>query len=286
MPTAHPAFTLCLLTLATLALPGACGHVATGANVETRTLKSIGGRTCRGYFTWTGPVEHVVLMMNGTGARSNAFLPPQFEGMVRERAALFATLDRPGIAASFGSPDAVTTDDAALEAATQTQLLACAYEAIVWISERFGPVLHIHLRGHSEGALLSLLLYQKLSDQQPKLATQIETLILTGTPLEAFRDVIAAQLDVIDQHDGGKLRAAVSRCDWPTMRERLAVSCAYLEDAYAQPSGRALFEALAQAGVHARFHLFHGKQDWNAKVDRVRDLDQWAHTQPLALHFT
>lgn len=276
--------TLVCFAFAAFALASACGHVPKGTNVETHTLTASGGQSCRGYFTWSGPIEHVVLVMNGTGTRSNAFLPAAFEDMVRDRPVLYATLDRPGISASFGAPDAATKDDARLEASTQTQLLACASEAIHWISERFGPALHIHLRGHSEGALISLALYRQLSAQEPLLATQIATLVLTGTPLEAFRTVIASQLDVIDQHDGGELRAAVSRCDWPTMRDRLAVSCAYLEDAYAQPSGRELFESLAGIQAHAQFYLFHGTQDWNANVDRVRELESWAHTQPLALH--
>jgi hypothetical protein len=283
MPT-HLRVTLSCLAFAVCALAGACGHVPKGAHLETHTLASPGGPSCRGYFTWSGPVQHVVLVLNGTGTRSNAFLPAPFEGMVRDRAVLYATLDRPGITASFGAPDAATKDDAALEAATQIQLLACVSEAMHWIAERFGPTLHIHVRGHSEGALLSLRLYQQLSAQEPLLAAQIETLILTGTPLEAFRTVIASQLDVIDQHDGGELRAAVSRCEWPTLRDRLGVSCAYLEDAYTQPSGRELFESLARNQVRAQFYLFHGTKDWNASVDRVRDLESWAQTQPLALH--
>lgn len=285
MPTARIRIPQICVALAVLTLVGACGHAPMGANVETHTLASINGQSCRGYFTWNGPVDHVVFVMNGTGSRSNAFMPEAFEDMVRERAVLYATLDRPGITATFGSPDAVIVDDRALESATQTQLLTCAYEALQWISQRFGPALHVHLRGHSEGALLSLLLYQKLTVQEPVRATRIDSLILTGVPLDPFRTVIASQLDVIDQHDRGVLRAAVSSCNWPTMRDRLAVSCAYLEDAYAQPSGRELFEKLAKRAAHAQFYLFHGTQDWNANVDRVRELESWAHTQPLALHF-
>jgi surfactin synthase thioesterase subunit len=64
------------------------------------------------------------------------------------------------------------------------------------------------------------------------------------------------------------------------------VSCAYLENAYAQPTGRELFEDLAQANAHAQFYLFHGTQDWNASVEPVRDLERWAQTQQLALRIS
>lgn len=281
-----PTFQRSAFVLAVLALMGACGHTTTQADVETRTLSSTDGRTCRGYFTWHGPVDHVVFAMNGTGTKSNAFLPPALEGIVPERAVLFATLDRPGITATFGAPENASTDQALLEGVTQTQLLACAKNAVHWIAERFGSTLHIHLRGHSEGALLSLMLYRDLLTREPALAARIETLILTGTPLEPFRTIVESQLAVFDEHDGGALRAAVSQCDWPSMRDKLGVSCAYLDDAYAQPSGRDLFQDLAEAHAPAQFYLFHGTQDWNARVEPVHALEDWVQTQPLTVHFT
>ena len=286
MPTFQRFASARMHLVATLALIGACGCATTQAQIETHALRSIDGRTCRGYFTWRGPVEHVLFAMNGTGAKSNAFLPPPLEGIVSDRAVLYATFDRPGITATFGTPDNASTDQAVLEAVTQTQLLACANAAVHWISERFGSTLHLHLRGHSEGALLSLMLYRELVAQEPTLAAQIETLILTGTPLEPFRTIIESQLVVFDEHDGGALRTAVSGCDWPTMREKLGVSCAYLEDAYAQPSGREVFQSLAEARAPAQIYLFHGTQDWNAHVEPVRELERWVQTQPLKVHFS
>jgi hypothetical protein len=134
--------------------------------------------------------------------------------------------------------------------------------------------------------LISLLLYRELATQDPTLAAQIETLVLSGTPLDPFRTIIESQLDIIDRQDGGVLRDAVSACHWPTMRDRLGVSCAYLQDAYAQPSGRELFQSLAEARAPAEFYLFHGTQDWNAHVEPVRELERWGKTQPLALNIT
>jgi predicted esterase len=224
--------------------------------------------------------------MSGTGLASSALIHPSLDAIVREQHVLYATLDRPGIAAPFGDPGAATIDEALLQRATQGHILACAHAAIRTIFERFGPAARVHLRGHSEGALIALMLYADLLENAPARAAKIETLVLTGTPLEPFETIIVRQLEVIEANGGGPVRDAVSRCDWPTMRDKLAVSCAYLEDAYARPSGSEVFEQLAAADARASIHIFHGTQDWNARVEPVQELERWLQAQTLQVSFS
>src|SRR5688572_17727559 len=74
------------------------------------------------------------------------------------------------------------------------------------------------------------------------------------------------------------LRAAFASCDWNMLRERMGVSCAYVEDATRRPSGRIMFERLAVRAPRARFHVFHGTDDWNTPVGPVRSEE---HTSEL-----
>ena len=47
-----------------------------------------------------------------------------------------------------------------------------------------------------------------------------------------------------------------------------------------------MFERLASRGAPARFHVFHGTEDWNAPVGPVRELEAWnASTGHLAIEF-
>ncbi|MCA9620128.1 MAG: hypothetical protein KC731_13975 [Myxococcales bacterium] len=264
-------------------LVAAAGCAPTYAHVETASLASKDGLRCRGHFVWQDRVDHAFVVMHGTGTRSNAFVPPAFESLIAERPVLFATFDRPGVSAPFGDPDEVTRDPEALEAVTQDHVLACADSAAQWIRERFGAEPALHLRGHSEGALIALRLYERLG-LNPTRAQQIRSLILSGTPLEPFDTIVKRQLeDVVAQQDGGAVRDAVASCDWPTMQTALGVSCRYLDDAARQPTGFDAFRALAALRAPARIFVFHGTADWNAPVAPVRELERWAAGGPLHL---
>ena len=55
----------------------------------------------------------------------------------------------------------------------------------------------------------------------------------------------------------------------------MAISCAYLADAYARPSGRAMFESLARRAPAADFFIFHGNEDRLAPASYVHALEAW-----------
>ncbi len=285
--SAMPPFAQSLTLPALFALIPTAGCAPSFAHVESRDVASTGGLHCRAFFVHERePIQHVVFVMNGTGTGSNAFVHPSVEDIVRARGVLYVTLDRPGIVAPFGDPAAAQINDAQLQSVTQEHMLTCAQSVIPLIEERTEPTAPIHLRGHSEGALIALYLYEDLLGKDPELAARFETLILSGTPLQEFREIIESQIDVISEHDGGELGVAVEECDWPIMKKSMGVSCKYLEDAYARRTGAEVFHQLAARDAPAAFHLFHGLQDWNAPVAPVRELEEWASGGPLDVHFT
>ena len=240
-----------------------------------RDLAATEGRSCRGYLAWNqAKVEHVFLWMNGTGLFSSAFVHPSVEQALEANPAAYLTLDKPGIRAPFGDPAKLTVNDEALERYTQGDMLECARQAMTWSDEQFGHAVRFHLRGHSEGTLVSLFLYEQLLSEEPALAARVSSLILSGLGLEPFEALIQRQLNAMPAKQGTAIRAALQRCDWGVLRSQF-VSCGYLEDAYARPSGRAVFESLASRAATARFFVFQGNQDFHTPAQYVRELEAW-----------
>jgi hypothetical protein len=98
----------------------------------------------------------------------------------------------------------------------------------------------------------------------------VRTLVLSGLPVEPFAEITKRQF-----RDAPDLARAVGGCDWPEMKRRMGISCAYLDDAVARPSGRELFERIARHSTHTQFDVFHGNQDWHTPPGPVRELEEW-----------
>jgi pimeloyl-ACP methyl ester carboxylesterase len=245
-------------------------------HVVQRDLASKHGRTCRGYLGWNNPkVQHVFLWMNGTGVYSSAFVHPSAEEALSVNPVAYLTLDKPGVRAPFGDPAKLSVNDSELERYTQGDMLACARQAMIWSEEQFGPAIHFHFRGHSEGTLVALFLYEKLLSEEPARATRVSSLVLSGLGLEPFAALVERQLSEMPVERSSAIRAAIQKCEWGVLRNQLAVSCKYLEDAYARPSGRSVFESLAPRAPAARFFVFQGNDDRHTPVRYVRELDAW-----------
>jgi pimeloyl-ACP methyl ester carboxylesterase len=260
---------------------GACG--ASGArpaapHVEAE-LDGGDGLACREYVVeGAAPIHDVVLSMGGTGTGTAAFLPDGERALVDAGGVAVIHFDKPGVRGTFGDPRSAQIDDATFRRHTQGALLACARDAVIRAVDRYGAV-RVLLRGHSEGALIALALYDDLLATRPELAARVRALILTGLPLEPFGELLARQLAPTPD-----LAAAIARCDWSVMRG-LGISCAYLADAEARPSGRALFERLAARAAPAEVDVLAGTDDQNTPVRFVRDLEAWNAAQGhLDLH--
>jgi hypothetical protein len=243
-------------------------------HVVVHDLASADALVCPGYLVWNrAPVRDVFLVVNGSGTLSNAFVNPTFDAVMSTGAVGYATFDKPGIRAPFGDPAALRRDDATLERYTLGHGVACATEALRWARAQFGPTVRLHLRGHSEGALIALYVYDALLDHDPELAAGIATIVLSGLALEPFADIVKRQLATLP--DGERVRQALASCDWTFMEKRMGISCAYVDDASRRPSGRAMLERLAARAPPARFHVFHGTNDWHTPVAPVRAFEAW-----------
>jgi hypothetical protein len=274
-----PAWLLLVLTCLALACAPRYQHV-----VE-RPLSSGDTLVCSGYLVWNNaPVRDVFLVINGSGALSNAFVHPTLDNLVNTRRLAYSTYDKPGIHAPFGDPADLRRDYALLERYTLGHGVACATAALRWAREQFGHSARLHVRGHSEGTLVALYAYDALLERDAETANAIATFVLSGLALEPFDRILEHQLTIIP--DGARLRKALASCDWPVLRERLGVSCGYVEDAKRRPSGRSMFERLAARAPGAAFHVFHGTHDWNARIEPVRELEAWnASDRRLGMKF-
>lgn len=239
-------------------------------SVPPQTLEARDGLACDAYVVaGREPVTDVFLSMGGTGTGSIAFVPEAMRDVLRTKTAAFVTFDKPGVHASFGDPASVRIDDEPFHRHTQGTILECAERAIALAERRFGPNVRWHLRGHSEGALIALYLLDDLLQRRPALAERIETLVLSGLPLEPFDELTRRQLSTEPM-----LAQATERCDWSVMKHT-GVSCAYIEDAKARPSGSVMFERLASRRSKARVFAFAGNYDANTPARFVRRLEEW-----------
>jgi pimeloyl-ACP methyl ester carboxylesterase len=250
--------------------------------VVSRDLRSrgevgnVGDLGCRGHLGWNhGDVQHVFLWMSGSGVYSSAFVHPSAERALAVNPAAYLTFDKPGIRAPFQDPAAMRVDDGELQRYTQGHMLACARQAMAWADERFGPTTQFHLRGHSEGTLIALFLLDELLSQRPAVAARVSSVVLSGVGLEPFDVLVERQLSQMPTERGSALRAAIGRCDWPMMKRHLGISCEYLNDAQARPSGQAMFERIATRAPRMRFFVFQGTNDVHTPARFVRDLEAW-----------
>jgi len=227
-----------------------------------RLVTGLGGRGSE-------PVTDVFVSMGGTGTGTSARLPAEMQELLASRPAAFVTFDKPGVHATFGDPASVRIDDGPFQRHTQGTLLDCARQALQLSLARYGPAIRWHLRGHSEGALLALFLFDELLDTDPSLAQHVKTLILSGLPLEPFAAITRRQL--ADHHD---LARAFEACDWTVMRAQ-GVSCSYLRDAEKRPSGRQMFERIAAWSPGIQIRVFQETADENTPAHFVRELEAW-----------
>jgi len=257
--------------LVAAAVLAGCAHapiapIAPVAHVEA-VLRADDGLACEAYVVAQHePVTDVFLWMGGTGTGTSARLPDDLAEFVRSRAVAFVTFDKPGVHATFGDPASVRIDDGPFQRHTQGTLIACAKRALALARQRFGPAVRVHLHGHSEGALIALYVLDELG---PADAAHVSSLVLSGLPLEPFDELVRRQ---VAGHP--VLARAIAACDWVAMRPT-GVSCAYLRDAGARPSGRAMFERFATRAPAARFIVFAGSDDTNTPARFVHDLEAW-----------
>jgi hypothetical protein len=241
------------------------------AELRQRVLPAPGGLACSGYAAWNhGPVADVLLTLAGTGTGSIAFVHETSWAMLDTRRAAYLTFDKPGVSATFGDPAAVRIEDEPFKRHTQGSLLGCAREALRFSDELFGSDVRWHFRGHSEGVLILLSLYDELLAKHPAQAQRVRSLVLSGVPLEPFAEILRRQLA-----DKPLLAQAVANCDDAILKQRLGTSCLYLADAKARPSGFELFERLAARRASTEFHIFHGSRDVNTPARFVRQLESW-----------
>jgi hypothetical protein len=258
-------------------------------HVVDRELRSTGGLECPGYLVWDQePVQDVFLVISGSGNLSNAFVHPSFEDIMGTQWVAYLTYDKPGIRAPFGDPAAVRRDYAAFERYTLSHGTACAIEALRWAREQFGASVRLHVTGHSEGTLVALYAYEAVLDEDPALAAQLKTLVLSGLALEPIADIVERQL--AELRGGDHIRAAFASCDQSVINESpfAGTSCAYLEDAAGRPSGRTMFERLVTRAPSASFHIVQGEADLNTPVRHVRALEEWnagAGHLPITFHY-
>jgi hypothetical protein len=239
--------------------------------VRENVLVARDGQMCRGYVAWRDPsVTDVVVGLYGTGTRSSAFLPEAVEPLLAYRPVAYATLDKPGISAPFGDPMPARIDADILGNHTQGTLLDCVWALHAASRAQFGAMTRFHVRAHSEGALLSLAFLDRLLRKRPGQARLVETLVLSGVPLERVPDILQRQFASMP-----RLLRAVNECDDRTLVPELGIGCAYLKEVRVRPSGFELFARLSALAPATRFHVFQGNVDVHTPARFTHDLEAW-----------
>lgn len=247
------------------------------AEIIASSVNAEDGLKCQAYlFKSTTPTNALVLEMQGTGIYSNKKESPALATYIKRGKVDRLVFDKPGIflrkSIDTDNPD---IDEAIFQMHTQNTLLDCAEKALSWAQSyaKNKKYRRIYLRGHSEGAQLSIALYKRLQ-AKPELANAIKQLWLTGLPLEQWKTLVTRQLELLGKEKRDQYWKAINECDWKFLRENGETPCGYLKAAFEQPSTREDLVKLRESKAKASIQVFQGLSDVNAKTDDVFSFDK------------
>lgn len=195
-------------------------------------------------------------------------------------------IDKPGISYDSKFVSDSTYDQFALDVEkfskyTIDDLAACGVHALQWAIESQKAVnpAKIFLQGHSEGAIMMALVLESLIAKNSELAKRVDSLILTGTPLDPFKEVLFGQLrrnyqsglkEMLIAH----VEKAVVVGDDAFLIDRFKVSSSYLKTAFSKPALSETLLSLATKRKGTKFFFFHGLEDGNVPVASVKAFEK------------
>ncbi len=242
------------------------------AKIIESSVKAEDGLECQTYlFKSSTPASALLLEMQDTGIYSNKKESPALVQYIKQGKVDRLVFDKPGISLRKSTDtDNPDLDEVTFQKHTQKTLIDCAEKALSWAQyyAKNKKYKRIYFRGHSEGAQLSIALYNRLQSK-PELANIVQQLWLTGLPLEPWKTLVTRQLEQLGKEKRDQYWKAINDCDWTFLRVNGETPCGYLKNAFEQASTREELVKLREAKVKASIQVFQGLNDVNAKTDDV-----------------
>ncbi|HKY63493.1 MAG TPA: hypothetical protein VJR29_08750 [bacterium] len=235
------------------------------------------GLICSAYFFSAGPSRHLILTMGGTGLYSNLRLHGEIQSLLKTHPVSYVIFDKPGIQPKKGGkPGAYKLEDEpSFLKHTQDTLMDCAAETLRWgLQQGGGTVQAIHLRGHSEGSQIALRLYERLLKEKDPLAAQVQSLLLTGLPIEPWDEIVSQQLQNYPEKLRNEIQTAMTECDWKVLKKWAGVPCGYLRKQSGAPSNEATLEGLRLLSPKVPIYVFHGLNDAHVSAGAVKAFER------------
>jgi hypothetical protein len=260
-----------MLSRATIVIAAVLGFVQ-GAFAQpvtyTGRVEALDGKSCQTYLhvdteTRAAPLA---LSLQGTGIYSTgntARIDPALRRLVHKKRVAVVTLDKPGIAAD------ASVDDDAYNRYTQEDLILCAYNALRWARETAPAPLaqDLYFSGHSEGSQVLTRLYRHLVAKEPVLASRVKMLVLSGLPMDDWRQMLDGQLG--ERHKARFWAGFLGRDD-SILRAFGGLTFYYLSNVFAQEPLRKTLESLWSLDVRVPLRIFQGLLDRNTPAESVK----------------
>lgn len=257
------------------------------ANVVSSSVPALNGKSCMAYLHLPpGTISKALPLVwgqGGSGIYSNSQqdeVPFGLQLLVNQGQVAVLTLDKPGIipTPTQENPEAAEIDASVYKQYTMDDLIECASHALNWAISQPEISLSSGLifAGHSEGAIVTVRSYLKITQENPTLAKSIKAVLLSGAPLNPMKDVVTYQINQESKQVQKDFWTAYQNQDntYLLKPENGGVGYAWLENAFAQKPLQQALDDLANLKANARFEFYQGLQDENVQASFLQAYEQ------------
>lgn len=214
--------------------------------------------------------------------------PSAVEYVFSKKKAAVLTFDKPGIHPGTNAEDPIV-EDRIYNQHTPRDLIECAKNALIWAQGHHSTVKNeTYFFGHSEGSMVLARLYSEILSSNQSMAEGVQALLLSGTPMLGWRDIINSQLTSTE--DRQKFWDAFARENDQDLRKFGELPYAYWKEILSTDPLNATFKGLTEKNPGASLDFFHGLNDKNTNVTPLLDLETWnrarSENNQKALHLS
>ena len=243
--------------------------------MKNKIVKAENGQECSAFLfkEETATPKNLVLQMNGTGIYSNAnkgVIGLEFKSLLEKGKLAVVVFEKPGLRADPISLDGgAIMDYEVFSRHTPTSLKNCGEAALLWASDLLKSQ-NIFMRGHSEGASVSIDIASELVAKKSPLLKSLKSLYLSGTPMN-WKETMEFQLSAAKNTQYWK---AIELCDNKFLLSNGGVPCAYFKESFASITTEKILSNLRLKSPEFKFNIYHGIFDQNTPFEAVLEFDK------------
>ncbi len=240
-------------------------------------VKAANGTECSAFLfkEETATPKNLVLQMRGSGIYSNAnrkAIRSELNSLVDQGKIAVVVFEKPGLRADPISLDrGAIMDFEIYSSLTPKVLMNCGEASLIWASDLLKSQ-NIFIRGHSEGASVSIDIASELVAKKSTLLKSLKSLFLSGIPMN-FKDGLEVQFKT-GLIDKTKFWKAIETCDNKYLLGGVEVPCGYIKEIFSSITTQKVLSNLSLKSPTFKFNIYHGNFDINTPVDLVLNFEK------------